>query len=172
MRSPGICPAQFNLTHPKVRPILTYRKDEAKVSFSRQLVSVIAASVLVVHVVAGCCAHHEHLQAGRGESAIIGQHGHQDHDSSHTCHHHLANPTAPQDGEEPCEHSCGDVSCSFLAGSKIILPDLAEPAGIFTASSTVSLNQMAQGSLSIEQLPDGVILPPVRSHLSKCVLLL
>jgi hypothetical protein len=171
MSSPAIGPAQFNLTYPKVRPILTYRKDEPKVSFSRQIVSIIAANVLVVHVLVGCCAHHEHVQVNGTGLAIIEGDGHHDHHPSDACHHQSADPTAPSNGEQPCDHPCGESSCSFLAGSKIVMPDLAQPGGNLAAIPTLLLNQTLSGSLPSELLPDGVLLPPVRSHLSKCVLL-
>jgi hypothetical protein len=159
------------LTDPKERPILTYRKDERKVSFSRQIVSIIAANVLVVHVVVGCCAHHAHLRAGSEGLAVVNQHGRHVHHSSHRCHHYPADSKAPSNGEKPCDHSCGEGSCSFLAGSRIILPELAAPAGILAASPSVLLNQMAPRLFTADSAPDGILLPPVRSHLAKCVLL-
>jgi hypothetical protein len=165
-------PAQFNLTHSNVRPILTYRKDVRNVTFSRQIVSVIAASVLAVHVVVGCCAHHVHAQSSADDLAFAPQRSDHDHHSHDACDHHPADPVAPADDGKRCDHSCGQGACSFLAGSKIMLPDLAQPAGIVATDSATLLNQLTPSSVATDQILDRAIIPPVRSHLSKCVLLI
>ncbi|MEX0643573.1 MAG: hypothetical protein WD468_12785 [Pirellulales bacterium] len=141
-------------------------------TFSRQIVSVLAAGVLAVHVVVGCCAHHVHPHSRAGDLAIACSDSDHDHHSHDACHHHPADPAAPSDDGKPCNQTCGQGTCSFLAGSKIILPDLAQPVGIAAACSATLLNQFAPSSVATDEILDRAIKPPVRSHLSKCVLLI
>jgi hypothetical protein len=141
------------------------------VTFSRQIVSVIAASVLAVHVVVGCCAHHEHLQASVGDLLIQSPQAQHDHHVHHGCHHDPADPAAPSDRGKPCDHPCGEGACSFLAVSKVVLPDLAQPAGIVASDAATLLNQLTPSCIVTDQIIDRAIIPAVRSHLAKCVLI-
>jgi hypothetical protein len=103
--------------------------------------------------------------------AIANQLAHHDHHAHHLCDHHAADSSTPSNGEKPCDHPCGEGACSFIAASKVILPDLAQPAGIVASDAVTLLYQLAPSCVATDHHFDRAIKPPVRSHLSKCVLL-
>lgn len=138
--------------------------------FSREVVSVTAAVVLAAHVVVGCCAHHTHSSSTSDEVALFTGHCNHEQLPHHRCDNHGVDPAAPSDDGGPCNHSCVGT-CSFLASTKVLLPDLVQPAGIFAAVSANWLNLLTTSSAVADRIPGRAILPSLRTHLSKCVLL-
>lgn len=141
-------------------------KGTPEVAFSRQIVSVVAAVLLAMHVVVGCCAHHAHAKPHAADGAS------QASDAchrGHRCAHDSADSSEPaKDG--PCDHSCGQGSCTFVVGSRIVLPELSQPAVAVAASDKLQLSPLAPANFGGDHLCERPILPHLRSHLSKCVL--
>ena len=129
-------------------------------SFSRQIFAVVAAALLATHVVVGCCAHHE--ECGEADSAIA--------HAGHECSHHAGETPAPPDEEAPCDGSCDEGSCSFVAGSKIAIPEFSQLAGVISAISELRLAQSSSEVFCADRSSDRAISPHVPLYLSKCVL--
>lgn len=137
--------------------------------FSRQIVSVVAASVLAAHVVVGCCAHHRHLHASVcWAPAELESADHHDHGD---CESHSANGPAPCHGEEPGDNSC-EGGCSFLAVSRTAVPDLAQLAGLPISTTADSLIHLVNATSGLDSVFEPASPPRVRLHLTKCVLLI
>jgi hypothetical protein len=138
--------------------------------FSRQIVSLVAASVFAVHVVVGCCAHHHEGTGCTAGAAEVADHADCDHDSR-CARHHDAEPAAPADQGDSQDHSC-EGPCSYLAGSKIVMPELAPVTGMVSTDAAELLGQMIPSNAANSLLAERTIIPHLRSHLQKSVLLI
>ncbi len=133
--------------------------------FRRQLTSAISATVLAVHVLVGCCAHHDHNEFCADEP------------SSHTCaaHDHGATPHHHSDEADPASNhqhprGCDGGQCVFLASGKVSLPKLSVVNSISPATIEIALNHLVIWTFGHDLLGTDDISPHLRTHLAKCVL--
>jgi hypothetical protein len=144
----------------------------------RQIVSIASANLLAVHVIVGCCAHHHHAEGAGVGAATSHRHIHDVGNSTQECAHHLVNTAegshdpAPVHGDGPCDNSCGEGPCSFLAGSKVLLPDLVPTTATAAASAELLVVQLLAVAQTGGNLSERAVIPHLRSHLSKRVLLI
>ncbi|MEZ6045901.1 MAG: hypothetical protein R3C11_10060 [Planctomycetaceae bacterium] len=86
---------------------------------SHSITALVNVVTILVHLWAGCCAHHDHATADHDHGAD--QHVSHDH---HSHHHHAqhSTPQSPVDTErepvELCEHGC----CQYQASSNVEVP--------------------------------------------------
>jgi len=141
-------------------------KGSPDVTFSRQIVSVVSAMLLAAHVVLGCSAHHAHAKPlaghGLGNESLAAE--------GHQCARHGADSGVPTD-DDPCDETCGEGSCSFMSGGRIVLPELGQPTGLEVVADELRLIQLSTANHVGEIFFERQNLPHLRSHLSKCVLL-
>jgi hypothetical protein len=126
----------------------------------RVLCRILIAVTLVVHLTAGCCAHHAHACEG----TLRSPHGHTTYDgpclSSDSDHlHHGTN-------------DCEGERCSFVSPSRAVSDSLA--FSFQTFFTPLLDDQLSPVGFGCEEMPfaSGRLLLPVRLHLANQVLLI
>lgn len=132
--------------------------------FKRQFTSVLSAIVLAVHMLVGCCAHHEHDEVCAEASPSL---NHAESVADHTHHH--------DDADDPAhdhQHSqdCGHGPCVFVVRNKNVLPTLSTIDHVGLLGIETTLDIPFQFSITHDLSESGGIMSHLRSHLSKSVL--
>lgn len=136
--------------------------------FTRQLTCVVSATVLAVHVLVGCCAHHDHNEFCAHDHSA---HTCATHDHNHSAkpHHHHSDEADPASNHHH-PRGCDGGQCVFLAGGKVSLPKLSIVNSISPATIEIAVNHPAIWTFGHDLLGTEDISPHLRTHLAKCVL--
>jgi hypothetical protein len=129
------------------------------VMLNRQLISIVSAAMLAVHVSMGCCADPQHGYAGAADSMrLVEQRG--------------SDQSMPQHEPQPGDPHCGVDRCAFLTTSKTCVPELSSAwaiAPITGAAELAGIGQQAAVQTAPARVPFAT---PVRIHLAKQVFLI
>jgi len=78
-----------------------------------RFVSGLIASLLMLHVIAGCCWHHAHDDASHHGLSVASDHSAEPNSHcSHAEHSHSTTPGTPAEGDHH-EHPCDEPECVF-----------------------------------------------------------
>ena len=153
----------------------------------RKLLTYLAAAALTLHVLLGCCLHHDHAICVTGACCELhhddaaacedqgprDDHDGHDHDScptTHDGHDHLAateHESEPdQTPAEPCSGSCGD-RCVFVSTVRVQLEQPLNTAAFDLALHGISdvAAGLGWGRVRFESLDATADPPPLRLHL-------
>jgi hypothetical protein len=136
----------------------------------RQLISIVSAGLLAVHVSMGCCAHHQHEYDGSAIITIAADSGDQ---HSLATEHGTCDHSAPRHEHRPGDHHCGEGRCAFLRFSKTSVPQQSMSfTNVVPTGSTALLVHVGQQATTQSAPTDGFASRSVRSHLAKQVFLI
>ena len=136
--------------------------------FKRQLTSAISAFVLAVHMLAGCCAHHDHNELCSDEYSVHTCTG-DGHNHGVTPHHHHNGEADPaSDHQHP--RGCDGGQCVFVVGGKVSLPKLSLVNPIAPVTIKIAFNNAATWTFDRDLSDVDDISPHLRTHLAKRVL--
>ena len=139
--------------------------------FKRQLTSAISAFVLAVHMLVGCCAHHDHNELCSNDPSIasLADHDHDVADHDHDVADHHDDATDPAHDLQH-QHGCGDGPCVFLTRGKDVLTKLYVTDLIVPVTIETTLYNPTPAPVDRNLLGVNDISPHLRTHLAKCVL--
>ncbi len=129
-----------------------------------RIVHSLAMSLVLYHVLVGCCWHHAHAESAEPSGETL--------QSPTCCQHHHEDGREPADLPHPHDGGCDGESCDFVVPHIDGPPQLDETA----VASLVDLDlasriQPSSGALGSEIPPPGG-LPPLRLHLLNQILLI
>ncbi|MBI1904611.1 MAG: hypothetical protein HYS13_26240 [Planctomycetia bacterium] len=144
----------------------------------KTFVAIYVAASVLVHALLGCCSHHVHSYAGpAGERAVVSHCGHsQAHGKQHSHAHDHGRPHDESSPRLP-DHNGGDQcegqSCIWLKPDlqSVQAVELAATAWLHLPLAAESLPP-APSAARAALRPGGAVLPPLRTHLLCCVLLI
>jgi hypothetical protein len=126
---------------------------------------IVSAAIVVVHLMAGCCAHHAHACDCEGQQPTkVGAH------CTDMQHHDCCGGVA--DHPHHSQHACKGGTCSVVLPSRPAGTSLEKALHAVVVVLPNDLSSVLGSESERHALPTGRLLLPVRLHLANQVLLI